>query len=105
MNFQQEASKAQLDLTADTKDAMRRSNQTKVWDRKKKKFVVDQSKSKVGKIKTESGVWIPATYKSNRYSQWKDKTKQGEAASDDDGDNTEQAVRKPKGRYLIINLI
>lgn len=96
VNFQQEASKAQLDLTADTKDAMRRSNQTKVWDRKKKKFVVDQSKSKVGKIKTESGVWIPATYKSNRYSQWKDKTKQGEAASDDDGDNTEQAVRKPK---------
>lgn len=29
----------------------------------------------MGKIKTESGVWIPATYKSNRYEQWKEKNK------------------------------
>ena len=27
------------------------------------------------KIKTESGVWIPASYKSDRYAKWKQRSK------------------------------
>ena len=27
------------------------------------------------KIKTESGVWIPASYKSDRYAKWRERSK------------------------------
>lgn len=46
--------------------------------------------SKAGKIKTESGVWIPATYKSQRYAQWKERTK-----ADQEADNDEDAEEAP----------
>lgn len=36
-------------------------------DRKKKKFVRDDNDIKAKKMKTESGVWIPKTYKSDLY--------------------------------------
>ena len=48
-----------------------------VRDRKRKKFVgsssEEQKKSK--RIKTESGQWIKASYKSDVYKKWKDKHK------------------------------
>uniref|UniRef100_A0A1B0D5F3 DBP10 C-terminal domain-containing protein n=1 Tax=Phlebotomus papatasi TaxID=29031 RepID=A0A1B0D5F3_PHLPP len=37
-----------------------------------------------GKIRTESGVWIPATYKTNRYEEWKERTKIEESQRDDE---------------------
>ena len=41
-------------------------------DRKRKKFVQhDNADPKNKKIRTESGAWIPATYKSDLYEQWK----------------------------------
>ncbi|XP_063906529.1 ATP-dependent RNA helicase DDX54 [Zophobas morio] len=88
-NFQNEATKVQLDLTLDSEDAMRKNAQTKKWDRKKKKMVAVQDQ-RTGKIRTESGVWIPATYKSNRYAQWKEKSKITNE-SDDENENTSQS--------------
>ena len=44
------------------------------WDAKKKKYVRADVNDKK-KIKTESGVWIPASYKSNRYAKWKERSK------------------------------
>ena len=44
------------------------------WDNKKKKYVRADATDKK-KIKTESGVWIPASYKSNRYAKWKERSK------------------------------
>ena len=44
------------------------------WDAKKKKYVRADANDKK-KIKTESGVWIPASYKSNRYAKWKERSK------------------------------
>lgn len=41
MNFQQEANKAQLDLTADSEETRKTSIQLMKWDRKKKKMVAD----------------------------------------------------------------
>lgn len=45
--------------------------------------------SKAGKIRTESGVWIPASYKGNRYAQWKQRTKAEENENDDAEDVNE----------------
>ncbi|XP_067005335.2 ATP-dependent RNA helicase DDX54 [Anabrus simplex] len=83
-SFQSEASKAQLDLTGDSEEMLKLNKQLMRWDRKKKKMVAVNKDSKVGKIRTESGAWIPATYKSNRYAQWKEKTKVDENESEDD---------------------
>ncbi len=46
-------------------------------DRKRKKFVGDSGQDAPGKkrIKTESGHWIRASYKSNAYKEWKEKHK------------------------------
>ncbi|XP_050313208.1 ATP-dependent RNA helicase DDX54 [Anthonomus grandis grandis] len=98
-SFQTEASKVQLDLTGDTERSMKLNSTLKKWDRKKKKMVAVEDPRK-GKIKTESGVWIPATYKSNRYAQWKERTKTSQTTQeeDDDNDSQQQNFNKPK-RY------
>lgn len=48
------------------------------------------------KIKTESGVWIPASYKSDRYSRWKERSKfaQMNEEADDNGEGDERSTRK-----------
>ena len=46
------------------------------------------------RIKTESGVYISATYKTNRYSKWKERSKlaqQQEQQQDDDQDQVRQS--------------
>lgn len=57
---------------------------------------------KAGKIRTESGVWIPATYKTNRYSAWKEKSKIDEADEDDSEEESPQA-QKCKSICSFIN--
>ncbi|PNF14915.1 hypothetical protein B7P43_G04312 [Cryptotermes secundus] len=89
-NFELEASKAKLDLTADSEETLRQQQKLKHWDRKKKKMVAVNMDKKVKKIRDESGAWIPATYKSKRYAQWKERMKVEEdfaADSEDDGDD------------------
>ncbi|XP_014232245.1 ATP-dependent RNA helicase DDX54 [Trichogramma pretiosum] len=88
-SFATEADKATLDFTADNEESMRLSKQLKKWDRKKKKMVaVDNPKA--AKIRTESGVWIPASYKTQKYKQWKDKNNvENSYGAEDDGDNDE----------------
>ncbi|KAJ8957599.1 hypothetical protein NQ314_006525 [Rhamnusium bicolor] len=94
-NFQKEASGAQLDLVGDSEDTLKIHKQLKVWDRKKKKMVAVPD-ARTGKIKTESGAWIPATYKSNRYAQWKEKMKVGQDEEDDDETPTQRDILKRK---------
>ena len=48
---------------------------------------------KVNKIRTESGVWIPASYKSNRYSTWKEKSKI-DATNDDNSEEEPSQIQK-----------
>lgn len=92
-SFNRDANKAQFDIIGDSEEALKMSKQTQKWDRKKKKMVAFNPNSKVGKIKTESGAWIPATYKGNRYTQWKEKTKA--TANDDDSDDNDERQRHP----------
>ena len=59
--FEAEASKAVLDLTGDDGCLMRKKKTLMRWDAKKKKYVkADAGEDSKKKIKTESGVWIPA---------------------------------------------
>ncbi|KAL7061034.1 hypothetical protein AAHC03_09366 [Spirometra sp. Aus1] len=49
-----------------------------VWDRKRKRFVnsdVAAGKANVARIKTESGVYIPASYKTDKYETWLKRSK------------------------------
>ncbi|XP_035725205.1 ATP-dependent RNA helicase DDX54-like [Vespa mandarinia] len=92
-NFMTEAEKVQLDLTADNEESLRLQTQLKKWDRKKKKMITINNDPKAGKIRTESGAWIPATYKTNRYTQWKEKSKV-DAMADEDSEEESLQLQK-----------
>lgn len=72
-SFEQQAQKAEFSLT-DKAEEIKFKPGAKKWDRIRKKMVPVQD-PRAGKIRTESGIWIPATYKTGRYADWKEKTK------------------------------
>jgi len=82
--FEAQASSAVLDLTGDDENQMKKKKQMMRWDNKKKKYVRAEQDDKK-KIRTESGVWIPASYKSDRYAKWKERSKLANVSQDDGG--------------------
>ncbi|XP_037079417.1 LOW QUALITY PROTEIN: ATP-dependent RNA helicase DDX54-like [Pollicipes pollicipes] len=83
--FEREASTALLDLAMDDDTRHRRQANAKHWDPKKKKYVGNSNDGKNKKIRTESGVWIPATFqKAGKYDEWKKKTQLDAQDSDSD---------------------
>jgi len=74
-SFERQTNEAVMDLTNDDGTQIRGPTIQKTkWDRKKKKFVtVGQTDTK--KIKTESGQWIQASYKTDVYKKWLNKSK------------------------------
>jgi len=82
--FSAEASGAVLDLTGDEDGEMRKRKGAPVWDKKQKKYVKVQDDKK--RIKTESGVYISSTYKTNRYAKWKERNKQDEMIENHEND-------------------
>lgn len=81
----------------------------KKWDRIKKKMVSVQD-PRANKIRTESGAWIPASFKTGRYTEWKEKSKIEEqlqrenAGSDDENFKPlSHAQRYPVGRHARYN--
>lgn len=73
-SFEQQAKSAEFSITNKIEEVSTFRPGQKKWDRLKKKMVpaVDP---RAGKIRTESGIWIPSTYKTSRYADWKEKTK------------------------------
>lgn len=73
-SFEQQAKNAEFTISNKVEETSTFRPGQKRWDRLKKKMVpvVDP---RAGKIRTESGIWIPSTYKTNRYADWKEKTK------------------------------
>nr|CAH8830661.1 unnamed protein product [Trichobilharzia regenti] len=72
-----EAAAASLDLPTDELQqisGVKGSHSRKlVWDRKGKRFTgadAAQGKANMKRIKTESGIWISASYKTDKYEQW-----------------------------------
>jgi len=83
--FTSQANGAVLDITGDEDIHIRRQKGMMRWDAKSKKYVRVQDDKK--RIKTESGVYISATYKTNRYEKWKERSKLAQqGGSDDEGD-------------------
>ena len=99
-NFEAEARNAVLDLTGDDDETRLARKNVNKWDAKKKKYVRADANDKK-KIKTESGVWIPASYKSDRYSKWKERSKlaqlqEREEEEEEGGGEEEKRGRKRK---------
>ena len=70
------------------------------WDAKKKKYVKSEQDgdSTKKKIKTESGVWIPASYKSDRYSKWRERSKLQQQLEAEQEENDDEQNKIPKNR-------
>ncbi|XP_067665938.1 ATP-dependent RNA helicase DDX54-like isoform X2 [Haliotis asinina] len=99
--FEQQASSAVLDLTGDDEAGIKKKNNQLKWDRKKKKFVREEQDPKKKKIKTESGTWISASYKSNAYPLWRDKHKIDSNPGDSDGEGQKSKSGRP-GRLVVM---
>lgn len=87
-SFTRDAQQAEFSVTADSVEGQRLTKKLKKWDRKKKKMV-NVEDPRAGKIRTEHGAWIPASYKTDRYAKWKERTKiedrlENDAESDED---------------------
>lgn len=76
-SFVEQARNATFDLAGDDALLERRKRRQMTWDRKKKKFVQGDGvgADNVKLIKTESGVKLPATYRSGRFEEWKSKNR------------------------------
>lgn len=100
--FAKEANSAELSVIGDTAEDQRSHQRLQKWDRKKKKMV-NVVNPKAGKIRTEHGVWISASYKTGRYDKWKERTKVDEQIAsqrqDSDVSDAEEAVSVQKTDY------
>lgn len=95
-SFSRDAQKAEFSLSADTNDSQRFNKTLQKWDRKKKKMV-NVEDPRAGKMKTEHGVWIAASYKTDRYAKWRERSKiedQVEHEADSDDQDSKSVVRK-----------
>ncbi|EAT38852.1 AAEL009285-PA [Aedes aegypti] len=101
-SFAKEANSAELSVIGDTAADQRSHQRLQKWDRKKKKMV-NVVNPKAGKIRTEHGVWIAASYKTGRYDKWKERTKVDEQMArqrqDSDASDGEEAVSVQKHDY------
>lgn len=86
-NFERQARAAELSITASGDQETKFRPGQKKWDRLRKKMVSVEN-PRNGKIRTESGIWIPATYKTGRYADWKEKTKIEEQVQNEFGGET-----------------
>ncbi|XP_050073918.1 ATP-dependent RNA helicase DDX54 [Anopheles maculipalpis] len=103
-SFTRQANSAELSVVGDTAEGQRMHRQLQKWDRKKKKMV-NVENPRAGKIRTEHGVWIAASYKTGRYDKWKERTKVDEklmaeqAQASDDEDASSMAVPVVQRHY------
>lgn len=92
--FQKDLQNAELSLVQDNEKSQNVSKRLQKWDRVKKKMVTVRD-PREGKILTEAGVWIPATYKTGKYDEWKERTKVDEKAEREQQDDDEDGKSRP----------
>ena len=99
--FNNELSRATLDLVADNEDELKRQRHGMMWDRKKKKYVTSlEDEKKTKKIRTESGAYISASYSSGLYEKWKSQSKVDQRVSDgEEDDDGAVSTGGKKGRF------
>lgn len=104
-SFDQQASGAVLDLTGDDVQTSQKLKNSFQWDRKRKRFVKNDGSEFRKKMKTESGVWIPKSYKSDLYKKWKEKSKIGfQENNDSEDDGESQFGKRRKGMKGKFNI-
>lgn len=92
-SFARDAKQATFSVTGDTNDATRMNRTLQKWDRKKKKMV-NVEDPRAGKIRTEHGVWIAASYKTDRYEKWKERSKiEDQVQADSDNEEMKPQMR------------
>jgi len=76
-SFVEQARNATFDLAGDEALLDQKKRKRMTWDKKKKNFVQGDGigADNVKLVKTESGVKLPATYRSGRFEEWKSKGK------------------------------
>lgn len=76
-SFAEQARNVAFDLTGDEGAAQERQRRELKWDKKKKRFVkgTGEGADNVKMVKTESGVKLPASYRSGRFDEWKAKAR------------------------------
>lgn len=84
-SFERQAQNAEFSVNDRVQEVVHKPG-LKKWDRIKKKMVAVQD-PRAGKIRTESGIWIPKTYKTGRYDEWKEKNKIEEQVKREVGDD------------------
>ncbi|KHJ91683.1 DBP10CT domain protein [Oesophagostomum dentatum] len=90
VDFARQADGAAVEIFADDDKGLYKQKNAKRWDRKKKRFVGASGDGPDNKkIRTEDGTWLPASYKTGRYEDWKKKQKLGYKKNDEDGDDQE----------------
>jgi len=96
-SFERDANHASVDFIGDETSQINKQDALKKWDRKRKKFVSTDGGNSAKKMKTESGNYIPASYKSNIYGDWikKNKFHERSRGHDPDGDDDENVSKRP----------
>ncbi|XP_046868182.1 ATP-dependent RNA helicase DDX54 isoform X1 [Drosophila willistoni] len=110
-SFERQAQNAEFSVMDRNQTEVKHKPGLKKWDRIKKKMVSVQD-PRSNKIRTESGAWIPASFKTGRYTEWKEKSKieeqlQRENAgneADEDFKPLSHAQRYPVGRHARHNV-
>ncbi|KAH8315761.1 hypothetical protein KR067_000904 [Drosophila pandora] len=108
--FERQAQNAEFSVVDRNAAEVKHKPGLKKWDRIKKKMVSVQD-PRANKIRTESGAWIPASFKTGRYTEWKEKSKiedqlqRENAGSDDDNFKPlSHAQRYPVSRHARHNV-
>ncbi|XGW32105.1 hypothetical protein V3C99_010353 [Haemonchus contortus] len=91
VDFAKQADHATVEIFADDDKGLYKQKHAKRWDRKKKRYVgVEGDGQGIKRIRTEDGTWLPASYKTGRYEDWKSQQKIGyKKADDEDGEGQE----------------
>ncbi|XP_065063488.1 ATP-dependent RNA helicase DDX54-like [Rhopilema esculentum] len=92
-SFEKDASGVSVDFVGDDTDMMKKQGSVKKWDRKRKKFVGSRQDG-AKKVKTESGSWIKASYKTNKYKDWMERNRVTNMNRGEDFDETEHRGNK-----------
>ena len=76
-SFAEQARNVAFDLAGDEAAAQERQRRELKWDKKKKRFVkgTGEGADNMRLVRTESGVKLPATYRSGRFDEWKAKAR------------------------------
>ncbi|GFR25945.1 ATP-dependent RNA helicase DDX54 [Trichonephila clavata] len=100
--FEQQAADVVIDFTGDEEKMLQKVKSKLKWNNKKKKFVRDNN-DKSKKMKTESGAWIPKSYKTDVYKKWKEmnKIRYQQNDNDEEEDNDSQfGKQRPMLGYM-----